>query len=55
MTGGSSDSTSFTVTNDSSWYEYTVTATNQAGESAAVPAVAPRPSRPPRRLTRRPA
>ncbi|HEV2253455.1 MAG TPA: fibronectin type III domain-containing protein [Streptosporangiaceae bacterium] len=34
VTGATSDSASFTVNNDSSWYEYAVTATNQAGESA---------------------
>ena len=54
MTGGTSDSATFTVTNDSSWYEYTVTATNQAGESAQSPQSTPavQAAAPP---TRRPA
>ena len=39
--GGTSDSASFTVNNDSSWYEYTVTATNLAGESAQSPQSSP--------------
>ena len=38
---GSTTSATFTVTNDSSWYEYTVTATNLAGASAQSPAVHP--------------
>ena len=41
VTGGASDTASFTVTNDSSWYEYTVAATNQAGEGAQSPQSAP--------------
>ncbi len=39
--GGDSDTATFTVTNDSSWYEYTVTATNLAGASAQSPQSAP--------------
>jgi large repetitive protein len=38
---GSATSATFTVTNDSSWYEYAVTATNQAGESARSPQSTP--------------
>ena len=34
-------STSFTVNNDGSWYEYRVTATNQAGASAQSPLSTP--------------
>jgi large repetitive protein len=34
-------STSFTVTNNSTWYEYTVAATNEAGESGQSPMSAP--------------
>lgn len=41
VTGATSDSASFTVNNDSSWYEYVVTATNQAGESAHSPLSSP--------------
>ena len=41
VTGATSDSASFTVNNDSSWYEYTVTATNQAGESTQSPLSSP--------------
>ena len=41
VTGATSDSASFTVNNDSSWYEYAVTATNQAGESAQSPPSSP--------------
>ena len=41
VTGATSDSASFTVNNDSSWYEYTVTATNQAGESTPSPLSTP--------------
>ena len=36
---------SFTVTNDSTWYEYTVTATNLAGESPESPQSTPRAGR----------
>jgi hypothetical protein len=39
--GGSATTASFTVTNDSSWYEYTVTAVNQAGVSAQSPQSSP--------------
>ena len=39
--GGSTTSATFTVNNDSSWYEYAVTATNQAGESAKSPQSTP--------------
>jgi hypothetical protein len=39
--GADSRTASFTVNNDSSWYEYTVTATNQAGPSAQSPQSAP--------------
>ena len=38
---GGTTSTSFTVTNDSSWYEYAITATNQAGESSKSPQSSP--------------
>ena len=38
---GGTTTTTFTVTNDSSWYEYTVTATNLAGESAQSPQSSP--------------
>ena len=38
---GSTTSATFTVTNNSSWYEYTVTATNQAGPSAPSPQSSP--------------
>ena len=38
---GSTTTASFTVTNDSSWYEYTITATNQAGPSAQSPQSTP--------------
>ncbi|HEY3883029.1 MAG TPA: fibronectin type III domain-containing protein [Trebonia sp.] len=38
---GSTTTTSFTVTNDSSWYEYTVTATNLAGASPPSPQSSP--------------
>jgi len=38
---GSTTSTSFTVTNDSTWYEYSVTAANLAGESAKSPQSSP--------------
>jgi large repetitive protein len=41
VTGATSSSASFTVNNDSSWYEYTVTATNQAGESTQSPLSTP--------------
>jgi large repetitive protein len=41
VTGASSSSASFTVNNDSSWYEYAVTATNQAGESTQSPLSTP--------------
>ena len=39
--GGSTTTATFTVTNDSSWYEYTVTATNLAGASAQSPQSSP--------------
>src|SRR5262249_42589847 len=39
--GGDVTTASFTVTNDSSWYEYTVTATNLAGASAQSPQSTP--------------
>jgi hypothetical protein len=39
--GGGVTTASFTVTNDSSWYEYTVTATNLAGASAQSPQSTP--------------
>ena len=39
--GSDVTSTSFTVTNNSTWYEYTVAATNEAGESAQSPMSAP--------------
>ncbi len=39
--GGSTTTASFTVTNDSSWYEYTVGATNLAGASAQSPQSSP--------------
>ncbi|MGH3248167.1 MAG: fibronectin type III domain-containing protein, partial [Trebonia sp.] len=38
---GSTTTASFTVTNDSSWYEYAITATNQAGASAPSPQSSP--------------
>ena len=38
---GGTTTTTFTVTNDSTWYEYTVTATNLAGESAPSPQSTP--------------
>jgi hypothetical protein len=38
---GSTTTASFTVTNDSSWYEYTVTAANLAGASAQSPRSTP--------------
>jgi hypothetical protein len=38
---GSTTSASFTVTNDSSWYEYAITATNLAGASAQSPQSSP--------------
>jgi len=38
---GGATTASFTVTNDSSWYEYAVTATNLAGESAKSPQSTP--------------
>jgi hypothetical protein len=38
---GGTTSASFTVTNDSSWYEYTVAATNLAGASAQSPQSSP--------------
>jgi large repetitive protein len=38
---GSTTTASFTVTNDSSWYEYTVSATNLAGASAQSPQSSP--------------
>ena len=41
VTGATSSSASFTVNNDSSWYEYAVTATNQAGESTQSPLSTP--------------
>ena len=41
VTGATSDTASFTVNNDSSWYEYAVIATNQAGESAQSPLSSP--------------
>ncbi len=41
VTGATSDSASFTVNNDSSWYEYAITATNQAGASAQSPTSSP--------------
>jgi large repetitive protein len=41
VTGANSDTASFTVNNDSSWYEYAVTATNQAGESTQSPLSTP--------------
>jgi hypothetical protein len=41
VAGATSDSASFTVNNDSSWYEYAVTATNQAGESTPSPLSSP--------------
>jgi len=41
VTGATSGSASFTVNNDSSWYEYEVTSTNQAGESAHSPLSTP--------------
>jgi hypothetical protein len=41
VAGATSGSASFTVNNDSSWYEYAVTATNQAGESAKSPLSSP--------------
>jgi large repetitive protein len=41
VAGATSGSASFTVNNDSSWYEYTVTATNQAGESTQSPMSSP--------------
>ena len=41
VTGGASDTASFTVNNDSSWYEYAVAATNQAGEGAQSPQSTP--------------
>ncbi len=41
VAGATSSSASFTVNNDSSWYEYAVTATNQAGESTQSPLSSP--------------
>jgi hypothetical protein len=38
---GSTTTATFTVNNDSSWYEYTVTATNLAGVSAQSPQSSP--------------
>jgi large repetitive protein len=38
---GSTTTASFTVTNDSSWYEYAITATNQAGASTQSPQSSP--------------
>jgi large repetitive protein len=39
--GGGTTSTSFTVTNDGTYYEYTVTATNAAGDSTPSPQSSP--------------
>ena len=41
VTGATSDTASFTVNNDSSWYEYAVTAANQAGDSTQSPLSTP--------------
>jgi hypothetical protein len=41
LDGGAADSTSFTVPNDSSWYEFGVSATNQAGPSTQSPLSSP--------------